>query len=221
MVKKMQVIINEVPIHFEVQFSKRSKITLDVSDDGYLTLKVPTKTSEQAIMDYMKSQSKFLLSLHDRLQNRQYISDQKSYHEKELFLFLGKALPLHELLEDIPSTEESIQLALKKLYTKKTKQLVKKRVAHYEKVIGIKAKSITVVDSPRTWGTCSSNKDLTFNYKLSMALPQVIDYVVIHELCHILHMNHDRSFWRKVGMFDPNYKQHQAYLEKFGGVMTV
>lgn len=221
MVKKMQVIINEVPIHFEVQFSKRSKITLDVSDDGYLTLKVPTKTSEQAIMDYMKSQSKFLLSLHDRLQNRQYISDQKSYHEKELFLFLGKALPLHELLEDIPSTEEGIQLALKKLYTKKTKQLVKKRVAHYEKVIGIKAKSITVVDSPRTWGTCSSNKDLTFNYKLSMALPQVIDYVVIHELCHILYMNHDRSFWRKVGMFDPNYKQHQAYLEKFGGVMTV
>lgn len=221
MVKKMQVIINEVPIHFEVQFSKRSKITLDVSDDGYLTLKVPTKTSEQAIMDYMKSQSKFLLSLHERLQNRQYISNQKSYHEKELFLFLGKALPLHELLEDIPSTEEGIQLALKKLYTKKTKQLVKKRVAHYEKVIGVKTKSITVVDSPRTWGTCSSNKDLTFNYKLSMALPQVIDYVVIHELCHILHMNHDRSFWRKVGMFDPNYKQHQAYLEKFGGVMTV
>ena len=43
MVKKMQVIINEVPIHFEVQFSKRSKMTLDVSDDGYLTLKVPTK----------------------------------------------------------------------------------------------------------------------------------------------------------------------------------
>lgn len=221
MVKKMQVIINEVPIHFEVQFSKRSKMTLDVIDNGYLTLKVPTKTSEQAIMDYMKSQSKFLLSLHERLQNRQYISNQKSYHEKELFLFLGKALPLHELLEDIPSTEEGIQLALKKLYTKKTKQLVKKRVAHYEKVIGIKAKSITVVDSPRTWGTCSSNKDLTFNYKLSMALPQVIDYVVIHELCHILHMNHDRSFWRKVGMFDPNYKQHQAYLEKFGGVMTV
>lgn len=221
MVKKMQVIINEVPIHFEVQFSKRSKMTLDVIDNGYLTLKVPTKTSEQAIMDYMKSQSKFLLSLHERLQNRQYISNQKSYHEKELFLFLGKALPLHELLEDIPSTEESIQLALKKLYTKKTKQLVKKRVAHYEKVIGVKAKSITVVDSPRTWGTCSSNKDLTFNYKLSMALPQVIDYVVIHELCHILHMNHDRSFWRKVGMFDPNYKQHQAYLEKFGGVMTV
>lgn len=221
MVKEMKMIINEVPIHFEVQFSKRSKMTLDVSPEGYLTLKAPTQTSEKEIQNYMKSHSKLLLTLHERLQNRQYVSNQKSYNKKELFLLLGKALPLHDLLEEIPSTEEEIQRALKKLYTKKTKQLIKKRVAHYEKVIGVKAKSITVVDSPRTWGTCSSNKDLTFNYKLSMAPSQVIDYVVIHELCHILHMNHDRSFWRKVGMFDSNYKQHQAYLEKFGGVMTV
>lgn len=217
----MQIIINEVPIHFEVQFSKRSKINLDVSPEGYLTLKVPTKTSEDEIINYMKSQSKFLLNLQEKLNNRKYISNQKSYDNEELFLYLGKGFPLHELLDEIPETEVEIQVQLKKLYTKKTKQYVKKRVAHFEKIIGVKAKSITVVDSPRTWGTCNSNKDLTFNYKLSMAPTNVIDYVVVHELCHIHHMNHDRSFWRKVGMYDPNYKQHQAYLEKFGGVMTI
>ena len=217
----MQIIINEVPIYFEVQFSKRSKINLDVSPEGYLTLKVPTKTSEDEIMTYMKSQSKFLLNLQEKLNNRKYISNQKSYDNEELFLYLGKGFPLHELLDEIPETEVEIQSQLKKLYTKKTKQYVQKRVTHFEKIIGVKAKSITVVDSPRTWGTCNSNKDLTFNYKLSMAPTNVIDYVVIHELCHIHHMNHDRSFWRKVGMYDPNYKQHQAYLEKFGGVMTI
>ncbi|MBS3199905.1 M48 family metallopeptidase [Turicibacter bilis] len=217
----MQIIINEVPIYFEVQFSKRSKINLDVSPEGYLTLKVPTKTSEDEIMTYMKSQSKFLLNLQEKLNNRKYISNQKSYDNEELFLYLGKGFPLHELLDEIPETEVEIQSQLKKLYTKKTKQYVKKRVTYFEKIIGVKAKSITVVDSPRTWGTCNSNKDLTFNYKLSMAPTNVIDYVVIHELCHIHHMNHDRSFWRKVGMYDPNYKQHQAYLEKFGGVMTI
>lgn len=217
----MQIIIKEVPIHFEVQFSKRSKMNLDVTPEGYLTLKVPSKTSEEEIMTYMKSQSKFLLKLQEQLNNRKFISNQKSYDKEELFLYLGKGFPLHELLDEIPTSEEEIQLQLKKLYTKKTKQFVKKRVAHFEKVIGVKAKSITVVDSPRTWGTCSSNKDLTFNYKLSMAPTNVIDYVVVHELCHIHHMNHDRSFWRKVGMYDPNYKQHQAYLEKFSGVMTI
>ena len=217
----MQIIINDIPIHFEVQFSKRSKINLDVSAEGYLTLKVPTKTTEDEIMTYMHSKEKLLLNLQEQLNNRKYISNQKSYDKEELFLYLGKGYSLHELLDEIPETEEAIQQQLKKLYTKKTKQYVKKRITHFEKMIGVKSKSITVVDSPRTWGTCNSNKELTFNYKLSMAAPQVIDYVIIHELCHIHHMNHDRSFWRKVGMYDPNYKQHQAYLEKFGGVMTI
>ena len=81
----MQIIINEVPIYFEVQFSKRSKINLDVSQEGYLTLKVPTKTSEDEIMTYMKSQSKFLLNLQEKLNNRKYISNQKSYDNEELF----------------------------------------------------------------------------------------------------------------------------------------
>ncbi|MEE1237755.1 MAG: M48 family metallopeptidase, partial [Turicibacter sp.] len=184
----MQIIINDIPIHFEVQFSKRSKINLDVSAEGYLTLKVPTKTTEDEIMTYMHSKEKLLLNLQEQLNNRKYISNQKSYDKEELFLYLGKGYSLHELLDEIPETEEAIQQQLKKLYTKKTKQYVKKRITHFEKMIGVKSKSITVVDSPRTWGTCNSNKELTFNYKLSMAPTQVIDYVIIHELCHIHHM---------------------------------
>ena len=117
----MQIIINEAPIYFEVQFSKRSKINLDVSPEGYLTLKVPTKTSENEIMTYMKSQSKFLLNLQEKLNNRKYISNQKSYDNEELFLYLGKGFPLHELLDEIPETEVEIQSQLKKLYTKKSR----------------------------------------------------------------------------------------------------
>ena len=96
-----------------------------------------------------------------------------------------------------------------------------KRVRYYEPIIGVKAKSITVIDSPKTWGTCNSKKELTFNYKLAMASPGAIDYVVIHELTHLHHLNHDRSFYRKLGTYDKDYKQHEAYLAKFGGFMTI
>ena len=188
----MQIIINDIPIHFEVQFSKRSKINLDVSAEGYLTLKVPAKTTEDEIITYMHSKEKLLLNLQEQLNNRKYISNQKSYDKEELFLYLGKGYSLHELLDEIPETKKRIQQQLKKLYTKKTKQYVKKRIAQFEKIIHVRSKCITVVDSPRTWGTCNSNKELTFNYKLSMAPTQVIDYVIIHELCHIHHMNHDK-----------------------------
>ena len=172
-------------------------------------------------MSFMKAHSKALLDFQKRLENRKFISSQKSYNETENFLYLGKACTLNELLEIIPETEEEVQLALKKFYTTKTKEIVKKRVKHFEKIIGVKSKSITVVNSPKSWGTCNNLKDLTFNYRLSMAPLHVIDYVVIHELCHILHLNHDRSFWRKVGAYDSNYEAHQAYLARFGGVMTI
>ena len=215
----MKLTICNETFHVEVQYAKRKKIKLEATPEGHLTLKVPRHTSEEDIVAFLESKSEFLMNLRQKQKNKKFISNQKSYADEELFLYLGQALPLSQLLEEIPEEKDQIQQALQRFYTKKTKQYVKKRIPHFQTLIGVKAKSITVLDSPRTWGTCNSNRELTFNYKLIMAPPIVIDYVIIHELCHIHHMNHDRSFWRKVGMYDPNYKQHQAYLEKFGGVM--
>lgn len=217
----MKLTICNETFHVEVQYAKRKKIKLEATPEGHLTLKVPRHTSEEDIVAFLESKSGFLMNLRQKQKNKKFISSQKSYADEELFLYLGQALPLSQLLEEIPEEKDQIQQALQRFYTKKTKQYVKKRMPHFQTLIGVKAKSITVLDSPRTWGTCNSNRELTFNYKLIMAPPIVIDYVIIHELCHIHHMNHDRSFWRKVGMYDPNYKQHQAYLEKFGGVMTI
>ena len=217
----MQILFDDVTIVFNVQYSKRKSFALEVTSEGHITLKAPSKSPEAAIMAFMTTQKKDLLAYQKRLEGRKFIKHVKTYDETAHFLYMGKACTLTELFEEIPPDEEAIQVALKKLYTKKTKQYVKKRVAYYEKIIGVKAKSLTVVDSPASWGTCNNFKDLTFNYKLSMAPPHVIDYVVVHELCHILHLNHDRSFWRKVGMYDPEFKANQAYLSRFGGVMTI
>lgn len=217
----MQIKLDNTTITFEVQFSKRKKISLEVSPEGYMTVKAPSKTSENEIINFMHSNAARLLEIQTKLDKRKYISSQKSYHSEELFLYLGRACHLTELLNPIPENEGLIPQQLQKFYMTQTKEIIKKRVKHFEKVIGVKAKSITVVDSPRTWGTCNSRKELTFNYKLSMAPLVVIDYVVIHELCHILHLNHDRSFWRKVGTYDPNYKQNQDYLSRFGNFMTI
>jgi predicted metal-dependent hydrolase len=81
--------------------------------------------------------------------------------------------------------------------------------------------TIEVVESKTKWGSCSSDKNLTFNYRLAMAPIEVIDYVIIHELCHLLHMNHDRSFWRRVGSIMPDYKEKQDFLARNGHSMTL
>ena len=217
----MNININDTDIFFNVQYSNRQTITMDISPEGHITVKAPRKTTSAELEQFMHSKSKQLLALYAKLNNRQYISSQKTYNEEENFLYMGRPCKLSELLDTIPEDEAAIPVLLKKFYTKHTKEIIKKRVKYYEGIIGVKCKSFTIVDSSGTWGTCNSLRELTFNYRLSMAPPASIDYVVIHELCHIYHMNHDRSFWRKVGSYDKNYEQHQAFFHRFGGVMTI
>lgn len=217
----MEYHIDDTTITFQVQYTKRSQFALDISLEGHITVKAPKAATEAELYQFIEKHKKPLTKLQKQLDNPVYVSRTKNYHEEENFLLFGKVCKLRDLLPEPPESEEEIQLALKKLYTQKTKKIIKERVAYYEKIIGVKSTSITIVDSSKTWGTCNSKKELTFNYRLSMAPLPTIDSVVIHELCHILHMNHDRSFWRKVGSFDPNYEKNHAYLDRLGFVMTV
>lgn len=217
----MQITVDQKDILFHVQYSSRKKLTLEVSPEGHITVKAPLKTPVSEINDFIFQNSKSLLKVQERLEKREYVSSQKSYEDQSNFLYLGKICKLEDILDSNGKTEEEIQSLLKKYYTAKTKEYVTARVAYYEPLIGVKSRSITVVNSPHTWGTCNSHKELTFNYRLSMADPGAIDYVVIHELCHLIHLNHDRAFWRKLGAFDKNYKMNQDYLSRLGPYMTI
>jgi len=80
-----------------------------------------------------------------------------------------------------------------------------------------KPKSIEIVKIGGRWGSCSSERKITYHYLISTLPLELIDYIVVHELCHLFHMNHDRSFWRKVGSIMPDYKKRQEALHKIGG----
>ncbi len=217
----MTTIIDQIEVTFQIQYSKTTKMSYDFSPEGLLSVKVPLKTNITDIEQFLIQNKKQVLTKIQRFENRSFISSRKTYDESELFLVLGSPTPLGQLIESESLDQENLETSIKSMYIKKTSKYIKKRLPQLEKHMGVKSKSYSIVDSPSTWGTCSSLKDLTFNYKLSMAPPVVMDYVIIHELCHIHHLNHDRSFWRLVGKYDPEYKAHSDYLAKFGFVMTI
>lgn len=217
----MEYKIDDTVITFQVNYTKRSQFALEITPEGHITVKAPKNATEEELFQFLKKNKRSLIKVTKRMEEPIIISRQKKYDDKENFLLYGKVLKLHEVLSTIPDSEAEIQMALKQFYTKETKKIIKERVTYYEKIIGVKATSVTIVDSAKSWGTCNSKKDLTFNYRLSMAPLSAIDSVVIHELCHILHLNHDRSFWRKVGRYDPNYEANHAYLDRLGFVMTI
>lgn len=99
----------------------------------------------------------------------------------------------------------------------KALQHIPKRVSYYAKQIGVTYGKITIRNQKTRWGSRSSKGNLNFNCLLMLMPPEVIDYVVVHELCHRKQMNHSKAFWKEVEKILPNYKDSVGWLKKEGG----
>lgn len=216
----MKVQLGDKSVECYVQYGKRKKLSIDMDSFGFITVKVPEQTNESVIIEAIESQAVWILQKLRAIEGARATIDHRAYHAEGLFPYLGKECYLYKLIEVGDLDEETLKKNLKKFYFDSCKKIVDERVKLYQTKLKVKAKSIEIIESSRKWGSCSSDRNLLFNYRLAMASLDVIDYVVIHELCHIHHMNHDRSFWRRVGSMMPDYKEKEAYLEKYGRAMT-
>lgn len=150
--------------------------------------------------------------------------------EKQTVRYLGGQLPIEAivnpnikkitislkgegLLLETPETGEvDYMKPLISFYKKQAKKHIEKRLRHFQPQIGKKYKAFTIESNDKRWGSCNGAGELTFNWKLILFPESAIDYVVVHELCHLEHLNHDRSFWRLVGKYCPEYKQIMPML---------
>ncbi|NCN45016.1 MAG: hypothetical protein COU63_00360 [Candidatus Pacebacteria bacterium CG10_big_fil_rev_8_21_14_0_10_36_11] len=92
-----------------------------------------------------------------------------------------------------------------------------KRTAELAKVMNTKYNDIHFRAQKTRWGSCSSQKNLNFNWRLVHFEPKIIDYVIIHELAHLTHMNHSNKFWELVEKYDPEYRLNRGWLKRQGG----
>ena len=99
-----------------------------------------------------------------------------------------------------------------KAHKETTRAIVHARLAHYNAHYGHAYKRVFIKNSKSRWGSCSSRGNLNFNYKLIFLPPEVLDYVVVHELCHLRHFNHGPEFWATVGEVLPNHKELRQKL---------
>ena len=103
----------------------------------------------------------------------------------------------------------------KKLLMKKAKEYLPYRLEYYAKLYGYKYDKCRLTHANTRWGSCSSNRTISLNIGL-MKVPEVLrDYVILHELAHLNHMDHSKAFWAEVGLHDKNYKMHEKKLKMF------
>lgn len=93
------------------------------------------------------------------------------------------------------------------------------RVAEYSEVLGVQPKRVTIRDTASRWGSCSSLRYLSFSWRLIMAPPHVLDYVVAHEVAHLRELNHEPRFWRLVERLVPHTRRSQVWLEDHGATL--
>jgi predicted metal-dependent hydrolase len=82
--------------------------------------------------------------------------------------------------------------------------------------LGVSYKRITIRDTRSRWGSCSTTGTLSFSWRLALAPREILDYVVVHELCHLRHHDHSPRFWRLVAAVWPQYREHKAWLDAHG-----
>lgn len=111
--------------------------------------------------------------------------------------------------------------AMEKRYRQAAAEYIPQRVAYYQQFTGGTFKKITIRGQYTRWGSCSSSGTLSFNWRLMLAPPRVLDYVVVHELCHLKHMDHSRDFWNAVAKIMPDYKEHRTWLKINGAQLFV
>jgi predicted metal-dependent hydrolase len=100
-----------------------------------------------------------------------------------------------------------------KLLTTRAKRIIPGRVRHYADIMGVTYGRITIRMQKTRWGSCSSKGNLNFNCLLMRTPDDIVDYVVVHELCHLKEMNHSPRFWAEVEKVLPDYRQRRKWLK--------
>jgi len=116
---------------------------------------------------------------------------------------------------------DEIKEAILRFYLEVGIGVITEKVNLYSSQLGVEYSQIDIKKVSSIWGSCSPTNRLCFNRKLVMAPHEVVDYVVIHEVCHMVHRNHSSRFWGLVAKFDPKYKEHRRWLHRNHLLLTL
>ncbi len=183
--------INSIITNAEIIRSRRKTVSLQIAEDGHLIVRAPLRCSSKDIIAFIGKSEKWI----------QTHTDKVLQHNREL-----------EQLE--PFSEQDIHdMAQKAL------EVIPDRVKFYAEKLGVTYGRIAIRNQRTKWGSCTSKGNLNFNCLLMATPPEVLDSVVVHELCHRLHMNHSKEFYATIYSVFPDYDRWNKWLKDNGSLL--
>lgn len=202
--------------------SGRKTLSLQINKDAELIVRAPNRLSVKKIEQFIDEKSAWII------QKQQKIKKQHPtvrYQNGEKFLYLGKYYPLKIIKQSHPQLDfdgcyfylcEKGKTQFKHWYKMQFKKIALPRLAFYSDQSQLSYNQVRVKSQKTLWGSCSPANNINLNYLLIQSPIEVIDYVIVHELCHIRHKNHSKDFWNLVESILPNYKKNRQWLKENG-----
>lgn len=169
--------------------SSRKTLAVQIRADGTVIARAPLRMSKDHIFGFLSEKASWIGMQQDRMRTRTKVRQQEGIH---------------------------LDAAQEKELRAQARTMLEQRVAYFARQIGVTYGRITVRDQKTRWGSCSQAGNLNFNFRLILAPPEVLDYVVVHELCHRRQMNHSAQFWNEVAQVLPDYRAKKAWLAENG-----
>ena len=220
-------LLNELKIRnidIEIKKLEKKSISIEIDNRGKVIFRVPVNIKVSELEKIIDKRFEWIINNVKKVKELNKNILERQFEEDEIFLYLGeeyrlkfdKISRIDENKKYIYTTENNRKESLEKLYKFLAKDYIIKRVEYYLDYFEEKPQSIKIKKQKTRWGSCSFKNNLNFNYKIIMARKQIVDYLVIHEMCHMKHKNHSTEFWNTVKEILPDYKSLKEELKAIG-----
>ncbi|OUS27534.1 hypothetical protein A9Q98_09555 [Thalassotalea sp. 42_200_T64] len=216
-----------------VRSSKRKTVSLQVKS-GKVRVLAPRQISDLQITELVEQKSLWLWRKISEQQQQLEHKFARQFAVGECYYFLGKKYSLaivHANLKNVQLTDnqivvtllkreyessliaDKVQAAMQQWYLEQAKIILQQRLLEQQQFTKLSATAVKIRHYKTRWGSCDAKHRINLNWLLVMAPVEVIDYVIIHELCHTVHLNHSIAYWQLVDQFFPHYKQAKTWLK--------
>lgn len=218
--------------NYSIKKSNRKTVSIIVEADSSVRVLAPNKMNQTAIEALLDKKTEWITTHLEKMANRKV--DPLAFETGNHMLYLGDSLvlkvnPVKGKREEriiasggvitaftSNAAPEYVKNGLINWFRLRSEEILNERVAFYAQKMGKIPNRVVVKTQTKRWGSCSSKRDIFLNWRLVFAPIEVIDYVIIHELSHLVYMNHSSNFWHLVETYDSKYKTHRSWLKENG-----
>jgi predicted metal-dependent hydrolase len=218
---------------YEIKYSNRKTVNISVERDRSVIVRAPKGVSEDKIDTIVKSKREWIFDKVNHKQKYPSKIEPKEFVSGETIMYLGRNYQLLVVDKDIEGVEFDQRFLIsrsnqinayslfKDWYLDRAKQKIELKVKGYAKYLGVDFNEVKISDMKYRWGSCTPNNNVIFNWRLIKAPMYVLDYLIVHELTHLIEPNHTPEFWNIVSIQVPHFEKAKKWLKQNGHLLEV